>query len=870
MTLSDICIRRPVLATVMTLLLCLFGGLAFTALPVREYPAVDAPIVAVGTTYPGADARIVETEVTTVLEDVLSGIEGLRTIRSSSREEVSWITLEFYLSRDLDAAANDVRDRVARVSRLLPKDIQAPLVWKSDADAENILFLALLSDRHSELEITDFAERHIKDRLGALPGVANITLDGERRYAMRLSLDPDRLAARRLTVHDVEEALMEQNVVIPSGRIESERREFSVRTEGALRTAEQFDRLIIAYRDGYPVRLREIGQAEVAAEDDRKIIRVNGRRAVGIGVIKNSQGNTLEVAEAVKREVALLRTTLPDGMALMVPFDSSIAIDRSIREVFRAMGLSLLLVVAVIFLFLRSGFATLIPAVVIPASILGTFAIMQSMGFSINVLTLLGFVLTIGLVVDDAIIMMENIHRRIEDGERPFEAARAGSREIGFAVVATTLALVAVFLPIVFLPGMTGRLFAELGVAVAGSVLLSGFIALTLTPMMCARLLRPPADSRMNRAASSPVFDAVCNGYRRLLHASFHLRGAAIGMGVLALGLGLALIVTLPSELAPLEDTGWFTVHLIAPEGATLRYTDEYTRRFEALYQRIPELASSYTAVARGGRPTQVSRAASWAALKDWDARERTQAEILEDLQPSLPGITGMTVFAVSPQPFNQGSNRLPAQLVIGGASYEELSLVVLRIKEEVETSAILAMFDSDLELNKPELVVSVNRDKAADLGVSIGTVARTLETLLGGRKVTTFVRDGKEYPVIVKIRDERRIRPADIDNVHVAAKAGDFIPLASLVALKESVSPRQLNHYNKLRAVTVSAGLAPGHTLGEAVDELERITRKYSPQGATIAYTGSTQEYKESSRRLEVTFVLGPRGHLSCHGRPI
>lgn len=855
MTLSDLSIRRPVLATVMTLLLALFGALAFMELPVREYPAIEPPIVAVRTVYPGADAGIMETEVTTILEDSLSGIEGLKTIRSSSREEVSSITLEFHLSRNIDAAANDARDRVARVRRLLPKGIEDPLVMKEDGDADEILFLALLSDRHSELEITDFADRHIKDRLAALPGVSSVYLDGERRYAMRLWLDPDRLAARRLAVEDVELALTGQNVTLPSGRVESDRREFSVRTEGALRTAEQFNRLIVAYRDGYPVRLEEIGRAELGAEDDRKAVRVNGRRAIGLGVVKHAQANTLEVARAVNRETTALRALLPDGMALLTPWDSSIAIEHSIREVFRAMGLSLLLVVAIIFVFLGHLRATLIPAVVIPASILGTFVLMYALGFSINVLTLLGFVLTIGLVVDDAIVVLENIHRRIENGEPPLEAARAGIREIGFAVVATTLALVAVFLPIVFLPGATGRLFAELAVAVTGSVLISGFIALTLTPAMCARLLRSRGESAHGRAGG--LMAAAVQAYRHLLRAFLHAQGTVLASGVVAMALGLALILTLPSELAPFEDTGWFVVHLTAPEGATMRYTDDYTRQMEQLYAPIAEIESTYTVVARGSRPTQVNRAASWTMLKDWDTRTRTQAAILQELEPRLSAITGVNAFAVSPPPFNQDADKPPAQLVIGGASYEALDVAAQRIKDATARSMVLTTFDSDLDMNKPELVVAVNREKAADLGVPIGTVARTLETLLGGLKVTTFIRDGKEYPVIVKIADERRARPADIENLYVGGQAGALIPLASLVTVTESVSPKQLNHYGKLRSVTVSAGIAPGFSLGEAVDELERIVRTHLPPGATIRYTGQTQELKESHGRLTVTFLL-------------
>ena len=484
MKLSDVSIERPVLATVMTLLLMLFGLLSYSRLPVRQYPDITFPIVSLQTVYPSADAKLVETDVTTIIEEALSGIEGLRTLRSSSREGLSAIALEFTLTRNVDAAANDVRDRVASVRQLLPQGIEAPLVMKVDSEADGIMWLALISDRHTELEITDFAERQIKDHLSSLPGVSRVLLDGQRRYAMRIWLHPDRLASRLLTVQDVEDALRTQNVSIPGGRLESTEREFSVRMSGGLEKPDQFDQLILAYRDGYPIRLQDVGSAEIGAEDDRKLVRVNGNPAVGLGIMKQSKANTLEAARAVKAKLPALEALLPSGMTLITAFDSSIYIEQSLHEVYVAVGLSLALVVLVVFVFLRSARATLIPVVAIPGSILGTFVIMQATGCSINTITLLGFVLAIGLAVDDAIVVVENVYRRIERGLSPTQAAAEGSREIGFAVISTTLTLAAVFVPIILLPGVVGRLFTELGIAVAGSVLLSGFIALTLTPAM--------------------------------------------------------------------------------------------------------------------------------------------------------------------------------------------------------------------------------------------------------------------------------------------------------------------------------------------------------------------------------------------------
>jgi len=560
MRLSALSIERPVLAAVATLLLMLFGLLSYSRLPVREYPDTTFPIVSVMTVYPSADAQLVETDITSVLEDALSGVEGLRTLRSTSREGLSTIGLEFSLTRNLDAAANDVRDRVTRVQHLLPQGIESPLVMKEDSDADGIMWLALISDRHTELEMTDFAERQLKDRLAPLPGVSSVMLDGGRRYAMRIWLDPDRLASRLLTVQDVEDALRTQNVSMPTGRIESTQREFSVRMGGGLEKPAQFNQLILAYRDGYPVRLQDVGAAEIGPEDDRKLVRVNGKPAIGLGIMKQSKANTLEAARGVKRTLPAMEALLPEGMQLVTAFDSSIYIERSLHEVYTSVGLSLILVVLVVFLFLRSARATLIPAVAIPGSILGTFVIMQMTGSSINTITLLGFVLAIGLVVDDAIVVVENVYRRIEQGLSPTQAAVEGSREIGFAVVSTTLTLAAVFFPIIFLPGIVGRLFAELGIAVAGSVLLSGFIALTLTPAMCARLLGKTvgtaSPARGSALDASAWLRWMTHRYRLALEIALERPSTILSGAVLSLIVSAVLLLGLPSELAPLEDTG--------------------------------------------------------------------------------------------------------------------------------------------------------------------------------------------------------------------------------------------------------------------------------------------------------------------------
>ncbi len=857
MKLSEVAIRRPVFSTVLTLLLILFGLLSFTRLPVREYPDIAAPIVSVRTVYPGADPGLVETDVTTVLEESLSGIEGLRTLSSISREEVSTITLEFELSRDLDGAANDARDLVGRARRQLPPDIEDPVVSKANAEADGVIFLALTGDRHTPLAISDIAERVLKSRLVVLPGVASVEIDGQRRYAMRIWLDPARLAAHHLTVQDVEDALRTQNVASPSGRIESEQREFSILTRGGLSTPAQFNQLILAYRDGYPVRLEQVGRAELGAEDDRKLVRVNKRPAVGLGVMKQSKANALEVARRVKAELPGLSASLPEGMRLDISFDSSLYIERSLREVCAAMGLAVLLVVLVVYVFLGSWRATLIPAVAIPASLIGTLSLLSVLGLSLNVLTLLGFVLAIGLVVDDAIIMLENIYRRMSSADTPQGAAIEGSKEVGFAVVATTIALVVVFLPIAFLTGTIGRLFGELAWALAGAVLLSGFIAVTLTPTMCALMLAPGRPPSAVAETAGKGLAWLTERYRRVVQSSLQAPFWPLTVWGLALATSILLFLRLPGELAPYEDTGWFVAHLIAPEGSTIRYTDGYTRQVEEIVSGMPESATAYAVVGRGNRPTRVNRGTIWATLTDWDDRTRTQQDIVADLTRRLQDLPGVMAYALNPPPLNQSENKTPVQLVVSGSSYEDLAQASARIAEAARSLPALMNVDLDLDLNRPELQVEIDRNKAADLGIGISVVGRTLDMLFGGRKVTSFIKDGRAYPVIVKIQDEQRETPSDISRLHVRGRQGDLIPLRSLVSSRETAGPQELHHYEKMRSVTISASVGPGFTLGDALDSLEAVARPLLPEGTVIGYAGESKEFKDASGGLYLTFVL-------------
>ncbi len=859
MFLPEISIKRPVLATVMSLAIILIGVISFLRLPVREYPNIDAPIVSVRTVYPGASAEIMESQVTQPLEDSLAGIEGIRTIKSISREEVSQITVEFLLERDVDAAANDVRDRVARVRGQLPTETKDPVVAKVEADAQAVLWLAFSSTRHSALEITDYADRNIIDRLQALPGVASVIIGGERRYAMRLWLDRDRMAAYGLTPQDVENALKAQNIELPSGRIESRQREFTVLTESDLRTPAQFDELILKESKGYPVRLRDIGYAEIGAADERNAVRVNGNPSVGLGVVKQSTANTLSVAQAVKALLPDLEASLPDGMRITVAYDGSVFIERSIESVYRTMVEALVLVVAVIFLFLRNGRATLIPFVTIPVSLIGAFVFLYALGFTINTLTLLGLVLAIGLVVDDAIVVLENIHRHIEDGMPPFRAALQGSKEIAFAVVAMTVTLAAVFTPLAFMSGNTGRLFTEFAFTVAAAVLVSGFVALSLTPMMCSKLLRHEARHGRLFRISERFFLAMNQGYRHALLWALRWRWLVVLL-FLGSGAGAAwLFLHLKSELAPLEDRGTIIGVVVAPEGATLDYTDRYVRQLEQLYQGIPEVRSYFSFVAPGlEKPNPVNSALTFVRLKPWEERQRKQQEIAKELAPKMfGGLPGVLAFPINPPSLGQSFRNPAVQFVIQASSYAELQKKVDQVLAKARQYPGMANLDTDLRLNKPQLSVVLKRDKIAAVGADVQEIGQTLETLLGGRQITRFKRDGQQYDVIVQLKEQDRERPTDLTAIFVRGREGQLVQLANLIDVRETVAPKELNHFNRQRAAVISANVTPGYTLGEALSFMDQTVTEVLGADASTALDGQSREFRESGASLYVTFVL-------------
>ena len=861
MILSDVSIKRPVFATVVSLLLIVLGLASLARLPIREYPAIDPPIVSVTTTYTGASAAVVDTQITELIEAAVAGIEGIKIISSQSRDERSQVTLEFNLSRNVDAAANDVRDRVARALARLPEQADTPVVAKVDGDSRPILWVALTSDRFSGMELTDIARRRFNDRLAIVEGVAQVLIQGERKYSMRIWLDRQALAARGLAVQDVEDAIRRENIELPGGRIESAQRELTVRTDTRMSQPAQF-RSVVLRRDpgGAQVLLGDVAQVEIAPEDTRGEYRINGRAGIGLGIQRQSTANTLSVAEGVKREVELIRQTLPDGIDVTLGYDESQFIARSIYEVEHALVTALVLVVVVIFFFLRSWRATIIPAVAIPVSIVASFIAMAAMGFTVNVLTLLGLVLAIGLVVDDAIVVLENVHRRIEEGEDPLLASLRGSREIAFAVIATTLVLVAVFLPLSFMGGNTGRLFSEFGFALAASVLFSGVIALTLTPMMCSKLLKPhQGESRLVRW-TEPFFLGMNNGLRWTLARALRAPVLVLGASAALSGLAVVLFLAIPKEFTPVEDRGTLIIPVTAPEGASFAYTREQVQRVEAVmrpYLENGEAAVVFATLGGFSRPPIGNVANMFVRLAPWESRERKQQQIAAEAFPRVNGIPGARAFVLNPPSLGQRGFQPPVQFMIGGPDYDTLVRWRDVFMDRVRQNPNLLNLDTNYRETKPELRVEVDRRKAADLGVSIQAVGRTIETMLGSREVGTYVEAGEEYKILLQARDEFRATPYDLQNIFVRTGSGALVPLSNVVSLTERARPQALAREDRVRAIGISASLAPGYSLGEALDYMDAAAREVLPPEARIAYRGQSLEFRESSGALYVTFAL-------------
>ena len=854
MQLPEICIKRPVFATVLSLIILLIGLISYTRLSVREYPRIDEPVVSVNTTYRGASAEVVESQVTKPLEDSLAGIEGVELMTSQSRSETSRINVRFTLKRDPDSAAADVRDKVSRARGKLPDTIDEPIIAKVEADSQPVIYIAVEAGSLSSLDASDFVKRYVQPRLSVLPGAADVRIFGERQVSMRINLDRTRLAGYKLTVQDVEEAIRRQNAEIPAGRIESSAREFTVVAETDVRSPEQFNSIIVANVGGYPVRVRDVGNADIGPVDERTISRFNGKTSLNIGVIKQAVANPLELSNAVRDEVKKINEGLPTGMKLVIAYDTSVFIDRSIGSVFETIVEAIVLVVLVIFFFLRSLRATIIPIVTIPVSLIGAFGIMYIFGFTINTLTLLSMVLAIGLVVDDAIVMLENIFRHVEAGMPRREAAITGAREIGFAIVAMTLTLASVFAPLAFATGRTGRLFIEFALTLAGAVLVSGFIALTLSPMMCSLLLKHEEKHSWLFNLIEGWLEAMTNGYRRALTAVLHARWV-VAIGWLAvLCAGAVLFMSLKAELAPIEDRGVVFGVVTAPQGSTPQYTADQIKPIEQFYAQIPE-AAAWTAIS--GFPTVVDGNAVL-RLKPWEERKKRQQQIADELRPKFQSVPGAIAFPLNPPSLGQSFRSTPVEFVImSQIPYPDLQRLVDRFLDEARKYPGVQNLQTDLRLNTPEVRVRINRDKLSDIGVPVDTVGRTLETMLGGRQVTRFKREGEQYDVIVQVAPIDRTTPADISDSYVRARDGSMVQLSNLVDVKEGVAPQSLNHFNRLRAVKVTATLAPGYAIDEALRAMDAAAKATLPVTAQTDVDGQSREFRKSGKEIYFTFVL-------------
>ncbi len=854
MQFSEVSIRRPVLACVMSLLLVLVGLVSFKQLSLREYPRIDEPLVNVSTRLQGASSEVIESQVTKPLEDSIAGIDGVDILTSVSRTESSQITVRFKLSKDPDTAAAEVRDRVARVRGRLPDAADEPVISKVEADATPTIWLAFTSETMGPLELSELINRVVKPRLQTVTGVADVQVGGERRFAMRIWVDPDRLASYRLTVQDVEDALRRQNLEVPAGRIESQQREFSVTARTDLNTVAQFNDIVLKNVGGNLVRLRDVARVQEAAASERSRVRLNGVPSISTGIIRNATANPLEVADGVRALMPQIQRDLPPSVTVRQANDNTVFIDRSIKAVYTTVIEAVVLVALVVFVFLRTVRASIIPLVTIPVSLIGTFALVALAGFTINTLTLLALVLAIGLVVDDAIVVLENIFRHIEDGLSPFQAAVKGAREISFAVVAMTLTLAAVFAPLAFTPGRTGRLFGEFALTLAGAVLVSGFVALTLTPMMCSKLLRHAAkptwfDSAMERALTS-----LTRGYGRLLGWTLKHRWVVLLVMLASAGGSYQLYTTAKSELSPLEDRGVIAMPIRAPDGATLEYTAKYLDAIERITSQYPEFDRRFMFIGGG----QVSSAFGVLRTVDWSERSISTPELAQKLLPQLMGLPGVNVFPVTPPSLGQGFRERAINFVIVSSdSYDSMSRAAQAMIAEMQKNPGIVQPDSDLQLNKPEIFIDVDRARAADGGVAVDTVARTIETMLGGRVVTRYKRDAEQYDVLVQTESSGRSTPEDIEKIFVRGRGEAMLPLSSLVKVREAVSPRELNHFNQRRSVTLTANLSPGYSLGEALQFMDQTAARVLPAGYATELNGVSREFKASSGALGLVFVL-------------
>jgi multidrug efflux pump len=860
MSLYSLSIRRPVLAMVMSLTILLFGGLGFSRLGVREFPSVDPPIITVVTNYRGASADVIETQITEPLEDSINGIDGIRTLTSVSREGRSTIQVEFDLGSDLERAANDVRDRVSRAQRNLPPDVDPPSISKADADARPVVALAIGSDARNLMELTRFADDVFVERLQTIQGVSRIDIWGRKIYSMRLWLDPQRLAAYRLSAMDVRDAIREENVELPAGRIEGRDVELTVRTMSRLSTPEEFENLILKEDAGGVVRLRDVGYAELGPQNQRTLLRRNGIPMVALAIRPQPGSNYVEIVDEVKRRVAILERNLPPDIQLTYAFDSTQFIRKSVAEVQQTIFSALGLVVLVIFLFLRDWRTTLIPVLVIPVSLVGAFFLMWVAGFSINVLTLLALVLAIGLVVDDAIVVLENVYAKIESDLDPVSAGIVGTREIFFAVIATTAALVAVLLPILFLGGLTGSLFREFGATLAGAVIISSFVALTLTSMLTTRLLKPHARHSWFYRRSEPFFRRLTSGYRESLATFLNRRWLALPILVVCL-LGIAFFTgLLPAELAPLEDRSTLRISAEGPEGATYSYMDRFMSSItEMILEEYPERRDLVTVTSPGfGASTAVNSGFGRLWLLEPEERERSQTEIAHSLRERLADYTGARSFVTEGPTIAVGRRSgQPVQFVLQAPTHERLEEVLPTFLERAEQHPVLTAVDVDLEFDKPQLSVEIDRNRAQDLGISALDVAETLQLLLSEQRLGFFIMDGKQYEIIGQVLAQNRDETFDLKNLYVPSADGDPLQLDKLVRVREETTPPQLYRFDRYVSATVSAGLSPGHTIGDGIEAMESIGEGLLDDTFATTLAGQSRDFAESSRTLLFVFIL-------------
>ena len=856
MHISEITVNRPVFAAVLSLFVILIGLASYDKLTIREYPDIDRPVVTVTTIYTGASSKILERDVTEIIEDSLSGISGIREITSESRDELSKIRIEFTLETNLDTAANDVRDKVSRIAALLPEEANNPRIAKSDSDARAIMWIGFSSDILTDIQLNDYLDRNVVDRLSIQPGVASITIGGERKYSIRIWMDPEEIASRQLTIVDVIRSIKNENIERGAGRFESSEREVGLKLDSKLKTLKEYNQIVIKHYGDSKILLSDVAKIEIGPETERGFLRANKKSAIGLGIVRQTKSNVLDVANNIKKELKLIRPSLPESIDMSIGYDQSKFVNESISEIRFALTISMILVILIIYYFLSSKAATIIPAITIPISIIGTFFVIHIFGYSLNVLTFLALVLAIGLIVDDSIVVMENIKRRIENGEDNHTAAINGAKQITFVVIATTLVLVSVFLPLSFMGGKTGRLFIEFGVVLSFAVIISSFVALTLTPMMCSKLLK-----KNETQSERKLFIQFKSFYETSLVASQNKPKIVYSVTVIFIIISILLFQFLPKELAPSEDRGIFIVSVNAPEGSSLDYTNNMVKKVEDVlgeYVDKGEIKTVFAIVAPGfsGEPGNVNSAFIFASLTPWEDR-RHQREIVREIFPKLISMPGAMIFTINPPSLGQSPFKSPVRFVISGTNYDQVGEWGQNIKDISEDIGLQSA-RIDYKVDKPRINLKINRDSASNLGVSADDIATTLDALYASRKVTKFSKDGLTYNVVVKADDKYLVDASNLDNIYIKSSVtNQLIPLSNLVTNSVEATSKSLKRINRLPSVTLSSTIAPGASLGAILDDLSKSSSEILPSSAKVSYAGASKEYYETGYKLELTILL-------------